>query len=174
MRSDSGGGVLGRWGGLAVALAACLLLLFAPAGASAHGNHEANAAPGEEYTGLFSGLSSLLAAGTPKGAASMSTASASSAAASADAGEWSAPVAWPLVAVHAALQPTGQVLAFDAFGYALGSETLWNPANGTFTAVPHDRNLFCSGHVLLADGRTLVLGGHISSNEGLKDRSEER
>ena len=29
--------------------------------------------------------------------------------------------------------------------------------------------LFCSGHIQLSDGRTLIVGGHINANEGLAD-----
>ena len=35
--------------------------------------------------------------------------------------------------------------------------------------MPYGRNLFCAGHVTLADGRTLIIGGHISANLGLAD-----
>ena len=35
-------------------------------------------------------------------------------------GEWSAPFAWPIVAVHMSLEPTGQVFALD--GFAAGAE----------------------------------------------------
>ena len=52
---------------------------------------------------------------------------------------------------------------------ALNSERLWNPTTGTFRPVPYGRNLFCSGHIQLADGRTLIVGGHISAYEGLAD-----
>lgn len=84
-------------------------------------------------------------------------------------GAWSAPVGWPLVAVHMSLLPNGRVLMFDGFDAATNSERIWNPATDTFTAIPYGRNLFCAGHVLLADGRTLIAGGHIGVNEGLRD-----
>ncbi len=84
-------------------------------------------------------------------------------------GDWSAPVAWPLVAVHMSLEPTGQVFALDGFAADPNSERLWDPATGAFTPVPYGRNLFCSGHIQLADGRTLLVGGHINANEGLAD-----
>jgi hypothetical protein len=84
-------------------------------------------------------------------------------------GQWSAVQNWPLVAVHASLESTGNVLAWDAFGNAPNSEHLWNPTTGSFIPVPYGRNLFCAGQVELADGRNLVLGGHISSNVGLQD-----
>jgi fibronectin type 3 domain-containing protein len=90
-------------------------------------------------------------------------------AAPSDVGEWSAPLSWPLVAVHMSLEPDGQVLAFDGFSYAPNSERLWNPSTGAFTSVPYSRNLFCAGHTQLPDGRTLIVGGHVSANAGLAD-----
>ena len=85
------------------------------------------------------------------------------------AGQWSAPVAWPLVAVHMSLEPTGLVFMLDGFAAGPDSERLWDPATGTFIPVPYGRNLFCAGHVQLADGRTLIVGGHIDANYGLAD-----
>ena len=35
--------------------------------------------------------------------------------------------------------------------------------------MPYGRNLFCSGHIQLADGRTLIIGGHITATVGLAD-----
>ena len=84
-------------------------------------------------------------------------------------GEWSAPFAWPIVAVHMSLTSTGEVISLDGFGAALNSERLWNPQTGLFTPVPYGRNLFCGGHVQLPDGRTLFVGGHIAAYEGLAD-----
>jgi hypothetical protein len=84
-------------------------------------------------------------------------------------GQWSAPVSWPLVAVHMILQPTGNVLAIDAWSDAPNTQRVWNPANGSFVAVPYAANLFCSGHILLPDGRTLVVGGNVAADIGIKD-----
>ena len=41
----------------------------------------------------------------------------------------------------------------------------------TFTEVPYNdtANLFCAGHTPLADGRILVVGGHIDAYVGLKN-----
>ena len=47
-------------------------------------------------------------------------------------GEWSAPIAWPIVAVHMSLEPTGEVFALDGFDDAVNSERLWNPTTSTF------------------------------------------
>ncbi|HJU47413.1 MAG TPA: LamG-like jellyroll fold domain-containing protein, partial [Gaiellaceae bacterium] len=95
--------------------------------------------------------------------------SGSVSAAPAQDGQWSAPISWPIVAVHMSLEPTGQVFMLDGFGNAPNSERLWNPATGTFQGVPYGRNLFCAGHIQLYDGRTLIVGGHITANEGLAD-----
>ena len=101
--------------------------------------------------------------------ASFVAASGSGVAAPAQEGQWSAPINWPIVAVHMSLEPTGEVFSLDGFDNAVNSERLWNPTTGVFQAVPYARNLFCSGHVQLPDGRTLIAGGHISAYVGLND-----
>src|SRR5262249_29944202 len=84
-------------------------------------------------------------------------------------GQWSAPVTWPIVAVHASLLPTGEVLAWDGQGNGHDAR-LWNPTTGVFTAVPNSQtNLFCAGHCALADGKILVAGGHAGGHIGLRD-----
>ena len=55
------------------------------------------------------------------------------------------------------------------FAAALNSERLWDPVTGTFDPVAYGRNLFCAGHIQLPDGRTLIVGGHISADNGLAD-----
>jgi fibronectin type 3 domain-containing protein len=84
-------------------------------------------------------------------------------------GQWTAPIQWPLVAVHMAMQPDGKILMFDGFAAALNSERVWNPTTQAFTNVPYGRNLFCAGHVLLPDGRSLIVGGHVQADQGLAD-----
>ena len=55
-----------------------------------------------------------------------------------------------------------------SFGRTAGGvPSLWNPGTGIFTAVPSPSLLFCSGHVLLPNGRLFVAGGHIQDGLGL-------
>ena len=86
-----------------------------------------------------------------------------------DAGQWSAPQAWPRVAVHTSLLPTGKVLFWDGFEAGPNSQHLFDPLTGQITAKPYSRNLFCSGFSQLADGRLFIAGGHVSVNNGIKD-----
>ncbi len=86
----------------------------------------------------------------------------------ADAGQWQAPADWPLVAVHASLLPTGDVLAWDGAAQG-GAAFVWHPSTNTFTSKNPPDNIFCAGHCLLPDGRLLVVGGHIASFSGIPD-----
>jgi hypothetical protein len=84
-------------------------------------------------------------------------------------GVWSPQLNWGLVAVHMSLLPTGNVLMYDGFAAGPNSQTIFDPVSGNFTPVPYGRNLFCAGHVLLPDGRTLIVGGHVDADVGLAD-----
>lgn len=86
-------------------------------------------------------------------------------------GQWSSTIAWPTVAVHMALLPTGNVISWDGFADEPNSERLWNPATGAFTAVPYGTNIFCAGQISLPDGRVMVVGGHVAAAVGLPDTS---
>jgi hypothetical protein len=90
---------------------------------------------------------------------------------SAVTGEWGPLVNWPLVAVHAALLHTGEVLLWDAWELPdTPSGRLWDPATETFTNVPVPGSaLFCAGHSMLPDGRLLVIGGHHGAAVGIHD-----
>ena len=84
----------------------------------------------------------------------------------------------PTTAIHAIVLPTGKVLFISQpkspveTEYDGGNAHVWDPATDTFTAVPppvvdyegrryRPANLWCSGHVQLADGRVLVAGGNL-------------
>jgi PKD repeat protein len=81
------------------------------------------------------------------------------------AGSWSAPFSWPVVGLHLILLPNGKVLSWGHFG----TPQVWDPGDGSFTAVPSPALLFCAGHSLLQDGRVLTAGGHITDDHGLPD-----
>jgi len=85
----------------------------------------------------------------------------------AEVGSWSAPFDLGGVAIHATLLHTDEVLIFQ---YVEGRPLLdhtswiarWNWRSGetTETPMPYDRDIFCTGHNVLADGRLFVAGGH--------------
>ena len=78
-------------------------------------------------------------------------------------GQWSAPFAWPNVAVHLSLLPTGKVLSFGLSG----TPQVWDPGTGSFTSIPAPAVIFCSGHAFLPDGRLLISGGNNDPNVAL-------
>lgn len=80
-------------------------------------------------------------------------------------GKWSAPLSWPVIAVHLNLLPNGKVL----FWGEVGEPYVWDPAANSFTMVPVATELFCSGHAFLPDGRLLVNGGHVDDGVGVPD-----
>ncbi|HEX3554544.1 MAG TPA: galactose oxidase-like domain-containing protein [Thermoanaerobaculia bacterium] len=77
-------------------------------------------------------------------------------------GRWSAPLAWPVVAIHSSLLPNGKVLTWERKDSVLTTEThLWDPATGKFDKLINPyASVFCSGHTLMPDGTLLVAGGH--------------
>jgi hypothetical protein len=82
-------------------------------------------------------------------------------------GQWDAPFPWPIVAVHAALLPSGKVLAWDNDSAGPGVQ-VWNPVTNTFTSVSYNvDNLFCAGFALLRDGKVLLAGGHVANYVGI-------
>lgn len=88
-----------------------------------------------------------------------------------EVGAWSAPFPLPVVSIHAHLLPTGKVLFWDRDDASDGDgdPRLYDPQGGGVTLAPlapggHD--LFCSGHVLLPDGRLFVPGGHVIDGVG--------
>lgn len=75
------------------------------------------------------------------------------------AGEWTALVNWPFVAVHMFLLTTGNVLAFD--GWQQPEPTyVWNPGTQTFTSGTAPDSVFCSGMAQLPNGEVMTVGGY--------------
>jgi hypothetical protein len=89
-------------------------------------------------------------------------------------GKWSDVQAWPLLAIHASLLPTGEVLAWDSNNDDIESNslndhpfkptraTLWNPNTNAFSSVNSNtgKDLFCAGHTVLANGKLIAAGGN--------------
>lgn len=78
-------------------------------------------------------------------------------------GQWSTPIPWPHVAVHAHLLKTGDVLTWQ-YG---STATVWNPGSGFSTAANPFTDLLCAGHTFLSDGRMMAIGGWSRSGGGL-------
>ena len=81
-------------------------------------------------------------------------------------GQWGPVLGTSSVARHAVLLPNGKVLYWPT-----GSGIyLWDIAANTHTKLDYGRNIFCSGHSFLEDGRLLITGGHDRTNgKGLAD-----
>jgi hypothetical protein len=89
----------------------------------------------------------------------------------AQVGQWSAVMPWPIVAVHAMLLPTGNVLAWTDYTDNAGAQ-IWRPSTNTFTPETYSLvSLFCSGESYMADGRVLIAGGIVGLQDDLGPRN---
>ena len=80
---------------------------------------------------------------------------------SSEVGAWEPVQPFPIVAIHASLLPGGKIITWDRDDAFPASPYLFDPAGGSITpAAGESVDRFCSGHVLLGDGRLLVAGGH--------------
>ncbi|MCZ6812311.1 MAG: DUF1929 domain-containing protein [Planctomycetota bacterium] len=79
----------------------------------------------------------------------------------AEVGQWLPPQPWPVIAIHAAVLPTGKVLHYSYPGGGPGSlAVIWDPESGQFDPVPVDTDLFCSGQSFLPNGFVYLTGGN--------------
>jgi hypothetical protein len=74
-------------------------------------------------------------------------------------GQWSSVMSWPVEAIHLNVLPNGKVMMWGPYP---GSTVphIWDPITNTTTATaapPYPA--FCSGHVVMANGQLIVLGG---------------
>ncbi len=87
------------------------------------------------------------------------------------AGQWTTLAASPIVAVHNMLLPNGKFLVFD--GWEQPQPTyVFDPVANTYSEVNAPDSIFCSGNVLLPDGRVMTVGGYGSlkgGDLGIKD-----
>jgi hypothetical protein len=84
------------------------------------------------------------------------------------AGSWTQPFDLPLISMHASLLPTGKVLLYSAEHGVPGVQVyVLDPMTLGLTEVPPPVNWIpaCSGHSFLADGRLLVTGGQIGTED---------
>jgi Galactose oxidase-like, Early set domain/Glyoxal oxidase N-terminus len=82
----------------------------------------------------------------------------------ATAGQWTATFNLTLVSIHAVVLHTGNVLLFSWPKSTVGSDAvLWNPVSGSKTniALTYQRDIFCGGMTVLANGHVFTAGGHI-------------
>ena len=85
-------------------------------------------------------------------------------------GAWQVmPFPSPVRAIHTVLLNNGNVLLVagsgnDTKSFAAGTfmSAIYNPAKGTFQVIPTPDDFFCSGHVQLASGKVLILGGTLA------------
>ena len=101
---------------------------------------------------------------TPLLSGSSARARTAAAATPATAGQWTPTFKLGMVAIHAVVLHTGNVLLFSWPNKTVGSDAvLWNPGSGAITniALTYQRDIFCGGMTVLQDGRVFVGGGHI-------------
>jgi hypothetical protein len=84
----------------------------------------------------------------------------------AQSGVWSGTVSLPIVSVHASLLPNGKILMSE--GQSFGSTAIvWDSTLNSVDSAPAPANIFCNGQEQMADGRILVIGGHVADHTGL-------
>jgi hypothetical protein len=73
----------------------------------------------------------------------------------------------PVRSIHSVLMYNGDVLLVagsgndpDEFNAGTFESAVYDPNKGTFRVIPTPDDFFCSGHIQLADGNVLVLGGN--------------
>lgn len=88
--------------------------------------------------------------------------------ATSDDGEWTQPFSLPMIAMHASLLPSGKVLLYSADHGVPGVQAyLLDPATLALQSVapPEGWDPACSGLSFLSDGRLLVTGGQVGTNQ---------
>jgi hypothetical protein len=82
-------------------------------------------------------------------------------------GQWSPVITtWPVQTTHSTVLPTGKVVFWPAWDDGANVQ-IWDPTAGTINPGPMPAfDPFCSGHLLMPDGRLFVTGGHIVGTPG--------
>ncbi len=93
----------------------------------------------------------------------------------ADVGQWEATkTPFPIVAIHAAMLPTGKIMFFSYPTYPNRPNNaeayLWDPANPTAPVEqvnpPGKANIWCAGQTFTEDGELVVFGGNLDYELG--------
>jgi hypothetical protein len=85
----------------------------------------------------------------------------------AQSGVWSGTFPLPIVSVNSILMPTGKILMYDGQSSFGCTAIAWDPIANTVDWAPVPSNIFCTGNEVMADGRVIIVGGHIASHAGL-------
>ncbi|MFF2469393.1 galactose oxidase-like domain-containing protein [Streptomyces mirabilis] len=83
-------------------------------------------------------------------------------------GRWDVlPTQNPVRSMHSVVLNNGKVLLIagsgnseENFNAGTFTSAVYDPVNGTYKVIPTPKDMFCSGHVQLADGRVLVMSGN--------------
>ncbi|MFJ9901332.1 galactose oxidase-like domain-containing protein [Streptomyces sp. NPDC101152] len=83
-------------------------------------------------------------------------------------GRWDVlPTQNPVRSMHSVVLNNGKVLLIagsgnseEQFNAGTFTSAVYNPADGTYKVIPTPKDMFCSGHIQLQDGRVLVLSGN--------------
>lgn len=83
-------------------------------------------------------------------------------------GRWDVlPTKNPVRSMHSVVLNNGKVLLIagsgnsqEQFDAGTFTSAVYNPATGTYKVIPTPKDMFCSGHVQLQDGRVLVMSGN--------------
>jgi galactose oxidase len=86
-------------------------------------------------------------------------------------GSWSSVITWPVVSIHTALLPTGNVLTWGRMEIKVPEyPVMWDPVNDPTaqhqTTYPVTNNPWCSGFAFLPNGNLVVAGGHFDVSMG--------
>jgi hypothetical protein len=83
-------------------------------------------------------------------------------------GKWTVlPTQNPVRSMHSVVLNNGKVLLIagsgnseENFNAGTFTSAVYDPVNGTYKTIPTPKDMFCAGHVQLADGRVLVMSGN--------------
>ena len=83
-------------------------------------------------------------------------------------GRWDVlPTQNPVRSMHSVVLNNGKVLLIagsgnseENFNAGTFTSAVYNPADGSYKVIPTPKDMFCSGHIQLQDGRVLVLSGN--------------